>query len=494
MQLSSLKKGTSSILSLHCKMNTNKQSGDFFLALHQVIDVLVISIAYWAAFQTRNLSLNSNTPYVLIFVLTIICCHLSLRLFGIYSPTTNKRFAQIFSKIIKSGVTGTCSIIFLMYLLHIEAISRLFLGMFLIYFILFLTLIRALLHYLLRYRHRQNHNTRNILIIGSRHRALDLVTAILKDQDSDYRIFGCLEIIDAADEIGKKVLKDVTVIATLEKFNEILLTEVIDEIIFAMPLKNIDKIHEYIFFAENLGINVLIMPDFQIQRIMYYPETAKISINSFMGMPFMSLSSTPRKDSDLMIKTFLDYFLAVVGIIILSPLLILIVIAIKITSKGPVLFSQIRCGLNGRQFKFYKFRTMVVNAESLKEELKDHNEMDGPVFKMTKDPRVTPIGHFLRATSLDELPQLFNILKGEMSLVGPRPPLPSEVREYQLWQRRKLSMKPGLTCIWQVSGRNNIPFQEWMKMDLEYIDNWSLFLDFKLLALTAKEVIIGGGK
>jgi exopolysaccharide biosynthesis polyprenyl glycosylphosphotransferase len=213
-----------------------------------------------------------------------------------------------------------------------------------------------------------------------------------------------------------------------------------------------------------------------------------------MGLPFMSLSSIPHKNADLIIKAVIDYFVAGFSLIILSPLLILIAITIKLTSKGPILFTQIRSGLNGRQFTLYKFRTMVSNAEELKEQLKVINEMDGPVFKITNDPRVTPVGHFLRRTSLDELPQLFNIIKGEMSLVGPRPPLPSEVQEYQLWQRRKLSMKPGLTCIWQVSGRNNVSFKEWMTMDLEYIDKWSLFLDFKLLVLTVKEVTHGGGK
>jgi len=159
-----------------------------------------------------------------------------------------------------------------------------------------------------------------------------------------------------------------------------------------------------------------------------------------------------------------------------------------------MIFSQERSGLNGRRFMLHKFRTMVVNAEDLKEKLLEENEVDGPVFKIKKDPRITWTGAFLRKTSLDELPQLFNVLKGEMSLVGPRPPIPSEVERYKLWQRRRLSMKPGMTCIWQVSGRNNISFEQWMNMDLEYIDNWSLRLDLKLLLLTVREVTIGGGR
>jgi lipopolysaccharide/colanic/teichoic acid biosynthesis glycosyltransferase len=178
----------------------------------------------------------------------------------------------------------------------------------------------------------------------------------------------------------------------------------------------------------------------------------------------------------------------------LSPVYFLLALAIKIDSKGPVFFKQKRVGLRGRKFIVYKFRTMVTNAEELKEKLMQQNEMDGPVFKMTNDPRITRVGRFLRKTSLDELPQFFNVLIGDMSVIGPRPPLPDEVRQYERWQLRRLSMKPGITCIWQVSGRNNIPFDEWMKMDLEYIDNWSLKLDFIIFLKTIRTMIRGDGK
>jgi lipopolysaccharide/colanic/teichoic acid biosynthesis glycosyltransferase len=171
-----------------------------------------------------------------------------------------------------------------------------------------------------------------------------------------------------------------------------------------------------------------------------------------------------------------------------------IAVSVKVSSKGPVFFRQERCGLNGRKFILYKFRTMVPEAEKLKGRLLAANEMDGPVFKIKNDPRVTPLGKILRRTSMDELPQLINVLRGEMSLVGPRPPLPSEVKEYKHWQLRRLSMKPGLTCIWQVSGRNDVGFEEWMRMDLEYIDRWSLLLDFKLLLKTVQVVILGTGR
>ncbi len=193
-------------------------------------------------------------------------------------------------------------------------------------------------------------------------------------------------------------------------------------------------------------------------------------------------------------KNVFDFFFSLFVIILSSPIYLVLAIAIKLGDGGPVFFKQERVGLNGRRFGCYKFRTMVVNAEALKASLMGQNEQEGPVFKITSDPRVTRVGHFLRKTSLDELPQFINVLRGEMSIVGPRPPIPSEVQQYQRWQRRRLSMKPGITCIWQVSGRNNIPFEEWMKLDMLYIDTWSLKLDLILFLSTIKVVFTGEGQ
>jgi exopolysaccharide biosynthesis polyprenyl glycosylphosphotransferase len=190
---------------------------------------------------------------------------------------------------------------------------------------------------------------------------------------------------------------------------------------------------------------------------------------------------------------FLDFTISILVLLIISPVLLVIAILIK-SDGGPVFFSQKRVGLNGRQFYCYKFRTMVENAESLQSSLITQNEQTGPVFKIRNDPRVTKIGRFLRKTSLDEIPQFFNVLKGEMSVVGPRPPLPAEVTQYQRWQNRRLSMKPGITCIWQVSGRNSIPFEQWMKMDMQYIDAWSLKLDVVILFRTIKTILTGDGQ
>ena len=184
------------------------------------------------------------------------------------------------------------------------------------------------------------------------------------------------------------------------------------------------------------------------------------------------------------IKRLIDVFCSFLGVLVLSPLFIIIAIIIKTTSKGPVFFSQRRVGKNGKEFDMYKFRSMVVNAEELKEKLVAQNEMSGPMFKMKDDPRVTKVGKFIRKTSIDELPQLFNVLKGDMSLVGPRPSLPKEVAQFEDWMYRRLEVKPGLTCYWQVSGRNNIDFEDWMKLDIKYVDERSTWIDIKLIFKT----------
>lgn len=184
------------------------------------------------------------------------------------------------------------------------------------------------------------------------------------------------------------------------------------------------------------------------------------------------------------IKRLIDIVCSFLGVLVLSPLFIIIAIIIKMTSKGPVFFSQKRVGKNGKEFDMYKFRSMVVNAEELKEKLAAKNEMSGPMFKMKDDPRVTKVGKFIRKTSIDELPQLWNVLKGDMSLVGPRPSLPKEVAQFDKWMHKRLEVKPGLTCYWQVSGRSNIDFEDWMKLDIKYVDERSTWIDIKLIFKT----------
>lgn len=184
------------------------------------------------------------------------------------------------------------------------------------------------------------------------------------------------------------------------------------------------------------------------------------------------------------IKRILDIILSLTGLIIVSPIFLIVGVCIKLESKGPVFFSQKRIGLKGKEFNMYKFRSMVINAEELKAKLKDQNEMSGPMFKMKDDPRITRVGRIIRKTSIDELPQLINVLRGEMSLVGPRPSLPDEVKEFEPWMLKRLDVKPGLTCYWQVMGRNNIEFNQWMKLDIKYVNERNIWIDIKLILKT----------
>ncbi|MFB3854934.1 MAG: sugar transferase [Vicinamibacterales bacterium] len=265
---------------------------------------------------------------------------------------------------------------------------------------------------------------------------------------------------------------------------------VIDEVLFVSApgkMGNVQQLEPLLLRLEELGIVTRLVVNFVPTSF------AKVSLDQLDGMPLLTVSSAPRNDGVLFLRRIADTVLAALLLIPAIPIGLVIAAAIKLTSPGPVLFRQIRCGLNGRPFTFLKFRSMRVDAEALKPALVAFNEMDGPAFKMSEDPRVTPVGRWLRRSSLDELPQLWNILKGDMSFVGPRPAVPEEVSQYEPWQRRRLSMKPGLTCLWQIQGRNAIGFDEWMRLDLEYIDNWSPWLDLKILVKTIPAVLFGKG-
>jgi exopolysaccharide biosynthesis polyprenyl glycosylphosphotransferase len=220
---------------------------------------------------------------------------------------------------------------------------------------------------------------------------------------------------------------------------------------------------------------------------------ARVQLEEMDGVPLVALSTGPTNPLSLALKRAVDVALAALLLAIALPVVAVVALLIKVSEGGSVFFLQRRCGLHGRLFTLYKFRTMVADAEARRREIEHLNEMDGPVFKARSDPRVTRVGRLLRKFSLDELPQLWNVLRGDMSLVGPRPPIPEEVASYQRWQRRRLAMKPGITGLWQVSGRNELDFESWMELDLHYIDHWSPWLDLKILARTIPVVLSGRG-
>jgi exopolysaccharide biosynthesis polyprenyl glycosylphosphotransferase len=225
----------------------------------------------------------------------------------------------------------------------------------------------------------------------------------------------------------------------------------------------------------------------------FFPHVnSEITLDRVAGAPLLTFSAAPLEDVRLLVKRFFDIVVSLAALILLSPFIAVIAAIIKLTSRGPVVYSQERCGLNGRKFTMYKFRSMVENADELKTRYVHMSERS-VAFKIAHDPRVTPIGRWLRKFSIDEVPQLYNVLRGEMSIVGPRPPIPAEVERYELWQKRRLRMRPGLTCIWAVCGRDHIDFNSWMRMDISYIENWSLKLDWSIIIRTIPHVLAGKG-
>ena len=262
---------------------------------------------------------------------------------------------------------------------------------------------------------------------------------------------------------------------------------IVDEVIFAVSKSHLEQMEDLFLICEEQGVKTRVLVDF-------FPHLhSDITLDKLGNLALLTFSTTPENEYLLFLKRLVDVSLAVILLCLGAPLLLLAAITVRLTSRGPVIYRQWRCGLNGRKFWLYKFRSMYEDAEQQQDEVAHLNEMDGPVFKIARDPRVTAVGRILRKTSMDEAPQLFNILKGDMSFVGPRPPLPNEVAQYEKWQRRRLRMKPGLTCLWALEGRNELNFARWMKLDMEYIDHWSLALDFKILLRTIPRVLSGRG-
>lgn len=468
---------------------------------HKILDILLTCSAFVLSYYIkkyllpvpfRGLLIAPN--YYIILLMVIIIWYLTFDSMGLYSSYRRRQYRDIFWRMVKAVTIGMMVLLFAMYILKIIEVSRLMLIMFYFLDITFLAISKGSVYSLLQRYRTRGYNFRNILIIGSKQRAQDVIRSIDNQPEAGFKIIGCLDVDPSC--AGRFVTRDLEIIGTVDNLEIILQEEVVDEVIFAMPLRKIDNADRYIDIVEKVGVSVRIIPDWQIHGLAYRPDIASVNFEDFLGIPTMALTTIPTSAGKLYVKSLMDYLFAGVALLLLFPFFIITAVAIKVFSKGPVFFTQTRSGLNGRQFKLFKFRTMVADAEKIREKITHLNETDGPVFKIKKDPRIIPyIGTFLRRSGLDELPQLINVMKGEMSLVGPRPPIPSEVEEYDRWQRRRLSMKPGLTCLWQICpDRNQVCFDDWMKMDLQYIDTWSLSLDLKILFSTVGVVFSGEGR
>ncbi len=322
------------------------------------------------------------------------------------------------------------------------------------------------------------------IVVGTGENARAVADMVLSSPEMDTKLVGFLDY----HRQGYWRYQDVPLMGHPDMLENIVANSQVDALFWAVEPEDISSSWKLMEIAEKMGVRIFVMPK------LYQPKVANVTPTYINGLPAMVYRSEPKRNLPLLAKTIVDRIGSFIGLVLTAPLMLIVSAIVRLDSRGPVMFKQTRLGLNGKPFTLFKFRTMCSDAETRKGTLLSKNEMSGPVFKIKRDPRVTKVGRVLRKFSIDELPQLFNILKGEMSLVGPRPPLPQEVSRFEPWQHRKLSVRPGLTCLWQVNGRNNIDFDEWMRLDLQYIDNWSLWLDTKILAKTVPTVIKGSGQ
>ena len=453
-------------------------------------DVLLITLAFEAAYRTRTFLRLENLFYltwqqqVLVLGSALVAWVVIALWLEIYEKLDTAHPRIILRDTFRQCVYGAVWLVVFEYVLRLE-LSRPFLLLFSAYTWVSLLLFRLTAGRVVGVLRRGFVAPHQVLIAGTGERALRLAKALQVSTEFDVRLRGFLsEEQDPPREIYLGASYRVWPVSDLPS---ILRDHVVDEIIFAVGSESLANLEEVFLVCDEEGVRTRVAVDF-------FPHVnSTVSLERFGETPLLTFSAAPYDEVQLLAKRAIDVLIAAAGLLVLSPLMAVIAVLIRITSNGPAIFRQVRCGLNGRRFVFYKFRSMVENAEELKAKLAHLNTRDNVVFKIPDDPRLTPVGRLLRKFSVDEWPQLWNVLRGDMSLVGPRPAVPSEVDQYKCWQRRRLRMRPGLTCLWAISGRDNVDFETWMKMDMQYIDNWSLSLDWKILLQTIPRVITGHG-
>jgi exopolysaccharide biosynthesis polyprenyl glycosylphosphotransferase len=448
-------------------------------ALFCLVDLAILSVASVATYALRSVpdaAFPDFRDYVPLFGLLVSTWLVLLYKFGLYEePRGGGQLRRDLVGIFKVGFLGFFFAATLIFGLKLHFVSRLLVGLYSIVACLLLAVERCIMRYVIA---RTAAAERNILVIG-RGTQVERVRELLRGEEH----WGVRVVEPAVGDVLCSTPTD-----TAAALQMLLTTTIVDEVIFAVGPADLQRIEESLLVCERLGVNAHVSLSLENMHV------AKAQTTDLQGLPLLTFSTTPFEPRDLLVKRAFDLCGSAFLLLLTAPLFLLVALAVKLTSPGPVLFRQVRSGANGRPFVMYKFRSMCEDAEVLLAGLASANEVGGPVFKIKNDPRLTPIGRFLRRASVDELPQLWNVLRGDMSLVGPRPPIPSEVMRYESWQRRRLSMKPGLTCLWQISGRSQIvDFDQWMRLDLQYIDSWSLSLDARILAKTLPAVLTGRG-
>jgi len=400
---------------------------------------------------------------------------------------TRARWHQV-GVVVRSVTLGVGLLAAFLYLTRLVVVPRSVLLAFFVLNVVVGIASRLAIHEVLRVARARGRNTKQVVIVGTTKRARRMADLFTDNPEWGVKVVGLLGRNGLGRSLVGKEVHGMPVLGTVEDLLKVLREVVVDEVVFAVPEIELDQVEEALKVCEMMGVQARLMMDFAD------PPVARVAVDKLGSIPMISFSATAEGSLGMAVKGMLDFGGALALIVFLSPVLLACAVAVRLSSPGPILFRQKRCGLNGREFVIYKFRSMVAEADRMRGDLaRQQNDQDGPVFKLARDPRITAVGCFLRRMSLDELPQLFNVLKGDMSLVGPRPELKCVLDDFESWQLRRLSVKPGLTGLWQVSGRCETSFAERVKLDLQYIDRWSLALDLKILALTLPAVLSGRG-
>jgi len=464
-----------------------------------LLDALIVTFSFFLSYFIRNhfdklglfpstlvisstIARISDYLVVLFFIVPFWC--LMLYFNGMYRSMRIRKVAEILRIIFISSFLTLFGFGSFVFLFKLGFVSRIFFVMFLVFGSSFIFFEKMAIYFIMHHMRKRGYNFRRIVVVGKGRRAAKFINKINSHPEWGLKIIGT---IDDQPGHGTNSIKNEEILGSLEDLPQILHNDAIDEVVFVVPRLRLNHMENSIYICETEGVKATIAVD------LFDAQIARARPNEIDGIPLLTFDTTVAKEWQLFVKRAVDLISSGLGLVLLSPLFLIVLILIKFTSSGPVLFKQQRVGLNGRRFILYKFRTMYQEAEKKLSELEVLNEMAGPVFKIKKDPRITPFGRILRKFSIDELPQLLNVFVGHMSLIGPRPPIPDEVAQYESWQRRRLSMRPGLTCLWQISGRNKIDFNDWMKLDLQYLDNWSLRLDCKIMVKTIPVVLFGIG-
>jgi exopolysaccharide biosynthesis polyprenyl glycosylphosphotransferase len=433
------------------------------------------------------LQLRIKLSNFIVFILFAAIWHLSFSLCGLYDSKRLSSWPSVAVELVKATTLFVVAAIAVAIACQSRTVTPYFLAVFWGISVALLLSGRLVVWYLLGRLRSHGRNSRYLLILGTNSRAVAFARRIEANPQFGYRIVGFADETWAGTDdfrnTGYRLCSDFNGVAEFLRHN------VVDEVAIYLPLRSFyEHAAQVAALCELHGI--LMRFDSQIFDL----KIARPGTEELDGTSQIMVATGARPGFQLVMKRTLDFTVSLVLLTLLSPLFLIVALLIKWTSPGSIFFSQKRVGLNKRQFLMYKFRTMVPNAEELQSTLLDQNEMAGPVFKIRHDPRSTPIGRILRKASLDELPQFLNVLKGDMSLVGPRA---MSLRDYEHfnedWQRRRFSVYPGITCLWQVNGRNSVPFKQWMELDMQYIDKWSLWLDLKILARTIPAVLKGSG-